>query len=95
MLHLITTVSDKFIEFVKDDPVRPEISKEFRVDKNRFIAALVEDERPLSMVCVSLHDFVPVSVEELSRTVNTPTTAVFSVWLSDSATGRPQSCGRI
>lgn len=81
MLHLITSITDKLIEYIKDDPVRPEITKEFRVDNNRFVAALVEEDKPTSMVCVSLHDFIPESVEDLHRTVDTPTTAVFyTIW---------------
>lgn len=81
MLHLITSIADKLIEYIKDDPVRPEITKEFRVDNNRFVAALVEEDKPTSMVCISLHDFIPESVEDLHRTVDNPTTAVFyTIW---------------
>lgn len=81
MLHLITTLTDQFLQYIKDDPVRPDIPSEFRVDRNRFVAALVEDERPASMVCVSMHDFVPESVQDLNRTVDAPTTAVFyTIW---------------
>lgn len=81
MLHLITSTNDRLIDYIKDDPVRPEIPKEFRVDRNRFIAALVEDGTPASMVCISLHDFIPADVEDLSRTVDNPTTAVFyTIW---------------
>ena len=81
MLHLITTIADQLIEYIKDDPVRPEIPKEFRVSDRRYIAAIVEDQRPSSMVCVSLHDFIPETVDDLSRTVENPTTAVFyTIW---------------
>jgi hypothetical protein len=81
MLHLITTSQDPLLAFVSDDPVRPEISREFRVSENRFIAALVEDQRPTSMVCISLHDFIPESVTDLIKTSSCPTTAVFySIW---------------
>jgi Malonyl-CoA decarboxylase C-terminal domain len=81
MLHLITTLTDQLLQYIKDDPVRPDIPGEFRVDRNRFVAALVENERPASMVCVSMHDFVPESVQDLDRTVDDPTTAVFyTIW---------------
>lgn len=81
MLHLITTTADQLIEYIKDDPVRPEIPKEFRVSDRRYIAAIVEDQRPSSMVCVSLHDFIPATVDDLSKTVENPTTAVFyTIW---------------
>jgi hypothetical protein len=81
MLHLITTLTDNLLTYIKDDPVRPDIPAEFRVQPNRFVAAMVEDERPTSIVCVSLHDFVPESVQDLQRTVEQPDTAVFyTIW---------------
>lgn len=89
MLHLITTATDFFLSFVKDDPVRPEIPVGYRVENNRFIATLVEDERPISMVCISLHDFVPKTVCDLDRTSNQPNTAVFySVWSYKPGSGK-------
>lgn len=81
MLHLITSLADRLIDYIKDDPVRPEIPKEFRVDKNRYIAAMVENDSPSSMVCISLHDFVPSTVEDLNKTVDNPNVAVFyTIW---------------
>jgi hypothetical protein len=89
MLHIITSLADQFLDYIKDDPVRPEIPKEFRVEKNRFIAALIEDERPASMVCISLHDFIPESVQDLYRTVDTPTVCVaYSIWSYRPGSGR-------
>ena len=89
MLHLITSTADFLLSFVKDDPVRPEIPKEYRVENNRFIATLVEQEQPLSMVCISLHDFVPKNVGDLDRTSNQPTTAVFyTIWSYKSGAGQ-------
>jgi hypothetical protein len=89
MLHLITSPQDKLLSFVKDDPVRPEISPEFRVRDNRFIATLIVDDQPTAMVCISLHDFVPQSVEDLARTSIEPTTAVFyTVWSYKPGAGK-------
>lgn len=88
MLHLITSITDRLISYIKDDPVRPELSAEFRVQSNRFIATIVEDERPSSMVCVSLHDFIPASVDELDHVSEMPTTAVFyTIWSYKSGSG--------
>jgi hypothetical protein len=89
MLHLITTATDFLLSFVKDDPVRPEIPVGYRVENNRFIATLVEEERPLSMVCISLHDFVPKNVGDLDRTSSEPTTAVFyTIWSYKPGSGK-------
>jgi len=80
MLQIITDTADPLLAFVKDDPVRPEISKEFRVRGNRFVSALVEDQ-PRAMVCVSLHDFVPADVVDLEQDAAAPNTAIFyTIW---------------
>jgi hypothetical protein len=80
MLSFIKDVTDTMLEYIKDDPVRPEISKEFRVGKNKFVSALVEDI-PKAIVCVSLHDFVPKEVDDLKIETDAPTTAIFyTIW---------------
>ena len=79
MLSIITNVQDPLLDYVKDDPVRPEITKEFRVGKNRFVSALVSGT-PRAMVCVNLLDKVPHSVADLGDSEE-PTTAVFyTIW---------------
>ena len=70
MLRFITQPTDPLLEYIKDDPVRPDIPAEFRVSNNRFISALVE-EKPQAMVCVSLHNFVPSAIllKENNKTI--------------------------
>jgi hypothetical protein len=81
MLHFINTISDYLIDFIKDDPVRPEIPVEFRVTNGRFVAALVNENKPDAMVCVSFHDFVPKDTDDLNTVSTEPTTAVFyTIW---------------
>lgn len=81
MLRFITDLASPLIEFVKDDPVRPEIPAENRVGKNKFISSIVEDEKPKAMVCVSLHDFVPKTVSDLAKEALEPNTAIFyTIW---------------
>jgi hypothetical protein len=81
MLSFITDNQDPLLDFVKDDPVRPELPKEFRVGPGRFVSALVDGDIPSAMVCVNLLDFVPSGVEELGRDVEEATTAVFyTIW---------------
>jgi hypothetical protein len=80
MLSFITNLTDPLLEYIKDDPVRPELPKEFRVGKNKFVSALVEDI-PRAIVCVSLHDFIPEDVNDLSVDTEHPTTAIFyTIW---------------
>ncbi len=81
MLTLIRELTDPLLDYIKDDPVRPEIPKEFRVSDNKFVATTVENEKPRAMVCVSLHDFVPTTVEDLTKTPEEPNTAIFyTIW---------------
>lgn len=80
MLSFITNLTDPLLDYIKDDPVRPDLSKEFRVGKNKFVSALVEDI-PRAIVCVSLHDFIPEDVDDLSKDSEHPTTAIFyTIW---------------
>jgi len=88
MLKIITDVKDSILNFIKDDPVRPEIPIEFRVAQNRLVAASMDDDKPSAIVCVSLHDFVPSNVSDLDVTSSNPTTAVFyTIWSYKSGSG--------
>jgi hypothetical protein len=87
MLKIITDITDPLLEYLKDDPVRPDISREFRVTQNRFVATLVSD-RPRAMVCVSLKNLVPATVAELDGDCSEPDTAVFyTIWSYMSGAG--------
>jgi hypothetical protein len=80
MLSFIRELTDPLLEYLKDDPVRPEIPREFRVSGQRFVSALIE-EKPRAMVCVSLHDFVPETVKDLAQDTQEPNTAIFyTIW---------------
>ena len=70
MLHFIKDITHKLLEFIKDDPVRPEISTDFRVSNGRLVAALTDEsqDNPDAMVCVSFHDFIPENVKDLDNT---------------------------
>ena len=81
MLRFITDTTDAMLDYVKDDPVRPEIPREFRVARNRFVIASGEGNQPTAMICVSLHDFVPTAVDDLSTESDQPNTAIFyTIW---------------
>lgn len=87
MLKIITDITDPLLEYLKDDPVRPDIPREFRVTQNRFVATLVSD-RPRAMVCVSLKNLVPATVAELDGDCTEPDTAVFyTIWSYMSGAG--------
>ena len=89
MLTIITSPSHQLLEFIKDDPVRPDIPAEFRVSNGRKVVALADENKPDAMVCVSFHDFVPESVQDLDKVTEVPTTAVFyTIWSYKAGAGR-------
>lgn len=88
MLKFITDITDTLLDYIKDDPVRPEISREFRVSTNRFVSVLLQ-QAPEAMVCVSLQDSVPATVQDLLDDVSQrPTVAIFyTIWSYRSGAG--------
>ena len=91
MLHFIKDLTNKLLDFIKDDPVRPEIPTDFRVSDGRMVAALTDDnaDNPEAMVCVSFHDFVPQDTTDLQNTATVPTTAVFyTIWSYKAGKGQ-------
>ncbi len=65
MLYIIESLSDPLLQYIKDDPVRPEIPTEFRVSDSSEIFVLMKDNKPSAIVCVAYRDFVPKDCEEL------------------------------
>lgn len=89
MLTIITTPTHQLLQFIKDDPVRPDIPAEFRVSNGRRVAVLENEEKPEAMVCISFHDFVPENVQDLDKVTEVPTTAVFyTIWSYKAGAGR-------
>lgn len=83
MLTFIRDIASPLLEFIKDDPVRPDIPIEFRVSGTRFVSSITDDEtqKPKAIVCVSLTDFVPTSVDELMQEATSPKAAIFyTIW---------------
>lgn len=82
MLTFIRDIHNPLLEFIKDDPVRPDIPVEFRVSGTRFVSTLInEADQPRAIVCVSLHDFVPSSIDELMQESILPKVAIFyTIW---------------
>lgn len=79
MVTIIKDIESPYMKYIKDDPVRPEISMDFRVGKNRFISVMGE-EKPSAIVCVCLLDHVPVKVEELEMEEDITTAVFYTIW---------------
>lgn len=89
MLYIINNISDPLIEYVKDDPVRPEIPIDWRISNNKQIFSIVEDDKPQAIVCVAYCDSVPSTVDELMTEAVDPTHAIFyTIWSYNAGQGR-------
>ena len=89
MLHLINSLTDPLILFIKDDPVRPEIPLEFRVSASTEILALVQEGKPRAIVCVAYRNFVPKDTSELMESSEEQSVAIFyTIWSYEAGAGR-------
>jgi hypothetical protein len=62
MLQLQT---DPNFENVKDDPVRPELTMEFRISKGREVYTLYNKDFLTAVICVAYTNKVPTTVKQL------------------------------
>ena len=90
MLHIINNLQDEFLRLIKDDPVRPEIPAEQRVNSNSQIFVLKNDaNEPLAVTCVKFLADIPESVTDLADTVvNTNTAVFYTIWSYAAGAGR-------
>jgi hypothetical protein len=90
MLHIINNLQDEFLRLIKDDPVRPEIPAEQRVNSNSQIFVLKNDaNEPLAVTCVKFLADIPESVTDLADAViNTNTAVFYTIWSYAAGAGR-------
>ena len=90
MLHIIKDLSDNLLHLLNDDPVRPEIPAEARVNANSRIYVLKDEaNNPLAVTCVKFLERVPASVDELAEAaVNTNTAVFYTIWSYAAGAGR-------
>lgn len=90
MLHKITDLTDELLRLIKDDPVRPEIPVEQRVNDNSKIYVLQDATgTPTAVTCVKFLSTIPRSVDELADLAVNSTTAVFyTIWSYASGAGK-------
>jgi hypothetical protein len=90
MLHIINNLQDEFLKLIKDDPVRPEIPAEQRVNENSKIYVLENEQgEPLAVTCVKFLSEIPATVDELAKVAVKTNTAVFyTIWSYAAGAGR-------
>jgi hypothetical protein len=90
MLHIINNLQDELLKLIKDDPVRPEIPAEQRVNENSKIYVLENEQgEPLAVTCVKFLSEIPATVDELAKAAVKTNTAVFyTIWSYAAGAGR-------
>ncbi len=90
MLYTIQDLQDNLLGLIKDDPVRPEIPAEQRVNANSRIFVLKDDnDQPIAVTCVKFLEMIPKTVEDLADTVvNTNTAVFYTIWSYAQGAGR-------
>jgi len=75
---------------LKDDPVRPEIPADFRVNTNSRVYVLKsETGEPMAVTCVKFLAEIPQSVDDLANVaVNTSTAVFYTIWSYAAGAGR-------
>jgi hypothetical protein len=89
MLQTITTISEEIVHLLKDDPVRPEIPAEQRVNANSRIYVLRKGDQTQAVTCVKFLTSIPAAVDDLVDSVESATTSVFyTIWSYVAGAGR-------
>ena len=90
MLEKITELTEELLSLLKDDPVRPDIPANFRVDDHGSVFVLKNDQgEPLAVTCVKFLAGIPETVEDLHGLAREGTTAVFyTIWSYAAGAGR-------
>jgi hypothetical protein len=90
-LHCIRSLKDPLIKLIADDPVRPEIPREFRVGVNTEVFVLRDNDlREQAVICAAYRSLVPSNLVELALDPEEePHVAVFyTIWSYESGAGR-------
>ena len=90
MLEKITELTEELLRLLKDDPVRPEIPADFRVDSHGRVYLLKDEQgTPVAVTCVKFLAGIPETVEDLTRLASEANTAVFyTIWSYAAGAGR-------
>lgn len=90
MLHIIKELTDVIFNLLIDDPVRPHIPQVDRIGENKDVFVHRDaEENVKAITCVSYQNEVPTSEDELFRSVDDPTIAVFyTIWSYAPGAGR-------
>jgi len=90
MLEKFTQLTDELLNLLKDDPVRPEIPAEQRVDEQGSVYVLKDEAgKPIAVTCVKFLEAIPESVNDLATlAVHTSTAVFYTIWSYAGGAGK-------
>jgi hypothetical protein len=83
---------DPNFQYIKDDPVRPQLTMEFRIRDGREVYSLTEHGKVAAVICVAYTTRVAITVDELERhSVSHDHASIamfYTIWSYKSGAGR-------
>jgi hypothetical protein len=81
-LHIINGWDDPLVNLIDHDPVRPHIPVAQRLGNNAQVLVLINNDAPMSVVCVSYTNTVPVDESQLfdHSAVNPSVAVLYTIW---------------
>lgn len=92
-LHVIQSVDDPWCRLIADDPVRPHIALDSRINQHGRMFVLLESDQPAAAICCAYRDTMPSSeihlLAQLPHSEGSALYAVFyTVWSYRPGAGR-------
>ena len=84
---MIRLAKDYELDHLKNDPVRPHISKEWRTRSGREVYVLERDGEIAACICVAYMDEVPTCEQDM-KWVGINTAVFYTVWSYQKGAGR-------
>ena len=84
---MIRLATEKELEHIENDPVRPHISKEWRIRSGREVYVLVREDCIAACICVGYTQEVPTNENDLNL-VGDQVAVFYTVWSYQKGAGR-------
>ena len=92
MLKVINTCDEWVSQIIKDDPVRPHLTADYRINETAEMFGLYDDKEYLgSICCVRYTKGIPNSVNDMtvrSTAKNADTAIFYTIWSYSKGSGR-------
>lgn len=88
MLYILQSLTDKFVNYLEQDPVRPNIPIEKRLGNNKDIFMLIDNEEVRAITCVSYQQQIPNNEIALFDALDPEVVVFYTIWSYQPGSGR-------